>query len=71
VFCLPALFYVRAVSWRNEAKVFFFGFVMLLAFAASRFIADETVSKFASLIEVTMTISGIAYLFITRRQTKS
>ncbi|MFN2579377.1 MAG: hypothetical protein ABR607_17030, partial [Pyrinomonadaceae bacterium] len=66
IFCLPALFYIRSVSWRNQTRVLFFAFTVLLAFLVSRFIADETISKFASLIEVATTISGAAYLFITR-----
>jgi hypothetical protein len=68
LFCLPALFYVRAVSWRNEAKVPFFAFVVLIAFAASRFFTDESISKLAALIEVAMAISGVAYLLVTRNK---
>jgi hypothetical protein len=66
VFCLPALFYVQSVSWRNNSKIFFFALIVFLAFVGSRFIADETVSKLASLIEIAMAVSGAAYLLITR-----
>jgi hypothetical protein len=68
LFCLPALLYVRSIQWSSEAKIASFGVTVFLAFVSSRLLTDEAISKFASLGEIAMAISGIAYLFVTRNE---
>jgi len=70
IFCLPALFYIRSTTWKAEAKAVTFTCIVLLAVFFSQLLDDQTLSRWASAIEIAVFISGITYLILTRKDNK-
>jgi hypothetical protein len=67
IFCLPALFYIRSVTWKAETKAIAYTCIVLLAVSFSRLLDDQTLSRWASAIEIAVFISGVTYLILTRK----
>jgi hypothetical protein len=69
-FCIPALFYIRSTSWKAEVKAVAYTCIVLLGAGFSRLLDDETLSRWASLIEVAVFVGGFIYLLLTRKENK-
>lgn len=71
IFCLPALFYIRSTAWKAEVKAIAYTCIVLSAVIFSQLLDDQTLTRWASAIEIAVFVSGVAYLILTRKDNKS